>query len=208
LTSSSWAPLLDTVKRTVPARRPEPSACATPGPSGAAARSREKEVTSLLAECSCRGVSPATSQRPSSCPLPRRWTRAGPGNSEQHAVPVNVLPGQMADAVGISERHRASGTATLRRPSFRRRCHHVQDSPLTAGRQTLVQVRHIGLVNIIAGKTSCPNWSRTTRRRKAAAESRRFFPTAALRCIRGSSQRSGRSWRARRLASAAKLALD
>jgi lipid-A-disaccharide synthase len=76
-----------------------------------------------------------------------------------HPVPVTVLPGQMYDAVGISDAAMvASGTATLETALLGTpMVIAYRISPLTAavGRR-VIRVRHIGLVNLIAGRTLAP----------------------------------------------------
>ena len=157
-------PLLDTVKRTrsrkealeaFGLRDAWPIVALLPG-------SREKEVTSLLAEMLGAAEILARNFAEAQFVLPLAET-VDPGLVQgilrQHAVPVNVLPGQMADAVGISDAAIvASGTATLETALLQTpMVITYKISPLTAAvGKRLVRVRHIGLVNIIAGRTVVP----------------------------------------------------
>jgi len=76
-----------------------------------------------------------------------------------YPVAVRLLPGQMYDAVGISDAAMvASGTATLETALLETpMVIAYRISPLTAAvGKRVVRVEHIGLVNIIAGKTVVP----------------------------------------------------
>jgi lipid-A-disaccharide synthase len=157
-------PLLDTVKRTrsrkealeaFGLRDAWPIVALLPG-------SREKEVTSLLAEMLGAAEILARNFAEAQFVLPLAET-VDPGLVQgilrQHAVPVSILPGQMADAVGISDAAIvASGTATLETALLQTpMVITYKISPLTAAvGKRLVRVRHIGLVNIIAGRTVVP----------------------------------------------------
>jgi len=157
-------PLLDTVKRTrsrkealeaFGLRDAWPIVALLPG-------SREKEVLSLLAEMLGAAEILARDFADAQFVLPLAET-VDPGLVQgilgQQAVPVSVLPGQMYDAVGISDAAIvASGTATLETALLQTpMVITYKISPLTAAvGKRLVRVRHIGLVNIIAGKTVVP----------------------------------------------------
>ena len=157
-------PLLDTVKRTrsreealaaFGLRDTRPVVAILPG-------SREKEVMSLLPEMLGAAEILARDFAEAQFVLPLAET-VDPGMVQeilrQHAVPVSVLPGQMVDAVAISDVAMvASGTATLETALLQTpMVITYKISPLTAavGRR-LIRVQHIGLVNIIAGKTLVP----------------------------------------------------
>ena len=124
--------------------------------------SREKEVTALLPEMAGAAGILARDFEGAQFVLPLADT-VDPGLAEailrRHAVPVTVVPGQMYDAVGLADAAMvASGTATLETAllgtplviAYR-------TSPLTAaiGRR-VIRVKHIGLVNLIAGRTLAP----------------------------------------------------
>ena len=124
--------------------------------------SREKEVMSLLPEMLGAAAILARDFEEAQFVLPLAET-VDPGLVQgilrQHAVPVSVLPGQMADAVGISDVAMvASGTATLETALLQTpMVITYKISPLTAAvGKRLIRVQHIGLVNIIAGKTVVP----------------------------------------------------
>ena len=74
-------------------------------------------------------------------------------------VPVTVVPGQMYDAVGLADAAMvASGTATLETALLGTpMVIAYRISPFTAavGRR-VIRVKHIGLVNLIAGRTLAP----------------------------------------------------
>jgi lipid-A-disaccharide synthase len=124
--------------------------------------SREKEVTSLLPEMAgaagilVRDFPGAQFLLPLAETVDPALVR---GILRGHAVPVTVLPGQMYDAVGISDAAMvASGTATLETALLGTpMVIAYRISPLTAavGRR-VIRVKHIGLVNLIAGKTLVP----------------------------------------------------
>ncbi len=124
--------------------------------------SREKEVTSLLPEMAgaagilVRDFPDAQFLLPLAETVDPALVR---GILRGHAVPVTVLPGQMYDAVGISDAAMvASGTATLETALLGTpMVIAYRISPLTAavGRR-VIRVKHIGLVNLIAGKTLVP----------------------------------------------------
>ena len=157
-------PLLDAVKRSrtrgealaaFGLRDTRPIVALLPG-------SREKEVMSLLPEMVGAAGILARDFEEAQFVLPLAET-VDPGLVQgilrQHAVPVKVLPGQMADAVGISDVAMvASGTATLETALLQTpMVITYKISPLTAAvGKRLIRVRHIGLVNIIAGKTVVP----------------------------------------------------
>jgi lipid-A-disaccharide synthase len=157
-------PLLDSVKRTLSReealaafglRNARPIVALLPG-------SREKEVMSLLPEMLGAAGILARDFGQAQFVLPLADT-VDPGLVQgilrQHAVPVKVLPGQMYDAVGISDVAMvASGTATLETALLETpMVIAYRISPLTAavGRR-VIRIQHIGLVNIIAGKTLVP----------------------------------------------------
>jgi lipid-A-disaccharide synthase len=157
-------PLLDTVKRAHSRREALeafglrdawPIVALLPG-------SREKEVMSLLAEMLGAAEILARDFAEAQFVLPLAET-VDPGLVQgilrQHAVPVSVLRGRMYDAVGISDVAMvASGTATLETALLQTpMVITYKISPLTAAvGKRLIRVRHIGLVNIIAGKTVVP----------------------------------------------------
>ena len=124
--------------------------------------SREKEVTSLLPEMAgaagilVRDFPDAQFLLPLAETVDPALVR---GILRGHAVPVTVLPGQMYDAVGISDAAIvASGTATLETALLETpMVIAYRISPLTAavGRR-VIRVQHIGLVNLIAGRTLAP----------------------------------------------------
>jgi lipid-A-disaccharide synthase len=157
-------PLLDSVKRTrtreeaVAAfglRDTWPTVALLPG-------SREKEVTSLLPEMLGAAAILARDFEGAQFVLPLADT-VDPGLVEaiigRHPVTVTVLPGQMYDAVGISDAAMvASGTATLETALLETpMVIAYKASPLTAAiGKRVVRVDHMGLANIIAGKTVVP----------------------------------------------------
>ena len=124
--------------------------------------SREKEVTSLLPEMAgaagilVRDFPDAQFLLPLAETVDPALVR---GILRGHAVPVTVLPGQMYDAVGISDAAMvASGTATLETALLGTpMVIAYRISPLTAaiGRR-VIRVKNIGLVNLIAGRTLAP----------------------------------------------------
>jgi lipid-A-disaccharide synthase len=157
-------PLLDTVKRTrsrkealeaFGLRDAWPIVALLPG-------SREKEVMSLLAEMLGAAEILARDFAEAQFVLPLAETvdpELVRGILRQHSVPVSILPGQMVDAVGISDAAMvASGTATLETALLQTpMVITYKISPLTAAvGKRLIRVRHIGLVNIIAGRTVVP----------------------------------------------------
>jgi lipid-A-disaccharide synthase len=157
-------PLLDAVKRTrsreealaaFGLRDAWPLVALLPG-------SREKEVTSLLPEMAGAAEILARDFPDAQFVLPLAETvdpSLVQGILRGHPVPVTVLPGQMYDAVGISDAAMvASGTATLETALLETpMVIAYRISPLTAavGRR-VIRVKHIGLVNLIAGKTLAP----------------------------------------------------
>jgi len=124
--------------------------------------SREKEVTSLLPEMAGAAGILVRDFPDTQFVLPLAET-VDPALVRDilrgHAAPVTVLPGQMYDAVGISDAAMvASGTATLETALLGTpMVIAYRISPLTAavGRR-VIRVKHIGLVNLIAGKTLVP----------------------------------------------------
>ena len=124
--------------------------------------SREKEVTSLLPEMAGAAGILVRDFPDAQFLLPLAET-VDPALVQDilrgHAAPVTVLPGQMYDAVGISDAAMvASGTATLETALLGTpMVIAYRISPLTAavGRR-VIRVKHIGLVNLIAGKTLVP----------------------------------------------------
>jgi lipid-A-disaccharide synthase len=157
-------PLLDAVKRSrtrgealaaFGLRDARPIVALLPG-------SREKEVMGLLPEMLGAAGILARDFEEAQFVLPLADT-VDPGLVQgilrEHAVPVKVLPGQMYDAVGISDAAMvASGTATLETALLQTpMVIAYRISPLTAaiGRR-VIRVEHIGLVNIIAGKKLMP----------------------------------------------------
>ena len=124
--------------------------------------SREKEVTSLLPEMAGAAGILVRDFPGTQFVLPLAET-VDPALVQDilrgHAAPVTVLPGQMYDAVGISDAAMvASGTATLETALLGTpMVIAYRISPLTAavGRR-VIRVKHIGLVNLIAGKTLVP----------------------------------------------------
>jgi lipid-A-disaccharide synthase len=157
-------PLLDSVKRTrtreeaiaaFGLRDTWPTVALLPG-------SREKEVTSLLPEMLGAAALLARDFEGAQFILPLADT-VDLGMVEaligKHPVPVTVLPGQMYDAVGISDAAMvASGTATLETALLETpMVIAYRASPLTAAiGKRVVRIDHIGLANIIAGKTVVP----------------------------------------------------
>ncbi|HTZ39955.1 MAG TPA: lipid-A-disaccharide synthase [Syntrophales bacterium] len=157
-------PLLDSVKRTrtreealaaFGLRDSWPIVALLPG-------SREKEVTSLLPEMLGAAAILGRDFQESQFVLPLADT-VDAGLVEKitrgYPVAVRVLPGQMYDAVGISDAAMvASGTATLETALLETpMVIAYRISPLTAAvGKRVVRVEHIGLVNIIAGKTVVP----------------------------------------------------
>ena len=134
------------------------------------------------------------------------------GILRQHAVPVSVLPGQMYNAVGMSDVAMvASGTATLETALLQTpMVITYKISPLTAAvGKRLIRVQHIGLVNIIAGKALVPELVQddATAEKLAAEVKGDPFRPAALRCHPGSSLGSGRNWANLAPRRAAELAL-
>jgi lipid-A-disaccharide synthase len=124
--------------------------------------SREKEVMSLLPEMLGAAGILTRDFEEAQFVLPLAET-VDPGLVQgilrRHAIPVSVLPGQMYDAVGISDVAMvASGTATLETALLQTpMVIAYRISPLTAAvGKRLIRVQHIGLVNIIAGKTLVP----------------------------------------------------
>ena len=124
--------------------------------------SREKEVTSLLPEMAGAAGILVRDFPGTQFVLPLAET-VDPALVQDilrgHAAPVTVLPGQMYDAVGISDAAMvASGTATLETALLGTpMVIAYRISPLTAavGRR-VIRVQHIGLVNLIAGRTLAP----------------------------------------------------
>lgn len=124
--------------------------------------SREKEVTSLLPEMAGAAGILVRDFPGAQFVLPLAET-VDPALVQDilrgHPVPVTVLPGRMYDAVGISDAAMvASGTATLETALLGTpMVIAYRISPLTAavGKRVL-RVKHIGLVNLIAGKTLAP----------------------------------------------------
>jgi lipid-A-disaccharide synthase len=157
-------PLLDSVKRTrtreeaiaaFGLRDTWPTVALLPG-------SREKEVISLLPEMLGAAALLARDFEGAQFILPLADT-VDLGMVEaiigKHPVPVTVLPGQMYDAVGISDAAMvASGTATLETALLETpMVIAYRASPLTAAiGKRVVRIDHIGLANIIAGKTVVP----------------------------------------------------
>jgi lipid-A-disaccharide synthase len=157
-------PLLDSVKRTrtreeaiaaFGLRDTWPTVALLPG-------SREKEVTSLLPEMLGAAAILARDFEGSQFVLPLADT-VDAGLVEaiicKYPVAVTVLPGQMYDAVGISDAAMiASGTATLETALLETpMVIAYRASPLTAAiGKRVVRVDHMGLANIIAGKTVVP----------------------------------------------------
>ena len=124
--------------------------------------SRAKEVTSLLPEMAGAAEILIRDFPDAQFVLPLAETvdpALVQGILSGHPVPVTVLPGQMYDAVGISDAAMvASGTATLETALLGTpMVIAYRISPLTAavGRR-VIRVKHIGLVNLIAGKTLVP----------------------------------------------------
>jgi lipid-A-disaccharide synthase len=157
-------PLLDAVKRTrsreealaaFGLRDMRPIVALLPG-------SREKEVTSLLpvmlgAAAILRGNFPEAqfvlplAETVAPC-IADKIIRAFP-------VPVVAVPGQIYDCIGISDVAMvASGTATLETALLETPMVIVyRISPLTAAiGKRIIHLKHIGLVNIIAGTTLVP----------------------------------------------------
>jgi lipid-A-disaccharide synthase len=157
-------PLLDSVKRTrtreeaiaaFGLRDTWPTVALLPG-------SREKEVTSLLPEMLGAAAILARDFEGAQFILPLADT-VNPGLVEaiigKHPIPVTVLPGQMYDAVGISDAAMvASGTATLETALLETpMVIAYRASPLTAAiGKRVVRIDHFGLANIIAGKAVVP----------------------------------------------------
>jgi lipid-A-disaccharide synthase len=157
-------PLLDSVKRTCTReeataafglRDTWPTVALLPG-------SREKEVTSLLPEMLGAAEILARDFEKAQFVLPLADT-VDPGLVEKiisrHPVPVTVIPGRMYDAVGISDVAMvASGTATLETALLEiPMVIAYRISPLTAAvGKRFIRVDHIGLANIIAGRTVVP----------------------------------------------------
>jgi len=157
-------PLLDSVKRTrtreeaiaaFGLRDTWPTVALLPG-------SREKEVTSLLPEMLGAAAILARDFEGAQFVLPLADT-VDPGLVEaiigKHPIPVTVLPGQMYDAVGISDAAMvASGTATLETALLETpMVIAYRASPLTAAiGKRVVRIDHFGLANIIAGKAVVP----------------------------------------------------
>ncbi len=157
-------PLLDSVKRTCTReeataafglRDTWPTVALLPG-------SREKEVTSLLPEMLGAAEILARDFEKAQFVLPLADT-VEPGLVEKiirrHSVPVTVIPGRMYDAVGTSDVAMvASGTATLETALLETpMVIAYRISPLTAAvGKRFIRVNHIGLANIIAGRTVVP----------------------------------------------------
>ncbi|NPV05228.1 MAG: lipid-A-disaccharide synthase [Syntrophaceae bacterium] len=124
--------------------------------------SRQKEVTALLPEMAGAAEILARHFEGAQFVLPLADTVDAAlvdGILRGRPVPVTVVPGQMYDVVGLADAAMvASGTATLETAllgtplviAYR-------TSPLTAaiGRR-VIRVKHIGLVNLIAGRTLAP----------------------------------------------------
>ena len=124
--------------------------------------SRAKEVTSLLPEMAGAAEILIRDFPDAQFVLPLAETvdpALVQGILSGHPVPVTVLTGQMYDAVGISDAAMvASGTATLETALLGTpMVIAYRISPLTAavGRR-VIRVQHIGLVNLIAGRTLAP----------------------------------------------------
>lgn len=124
--------------------------------------SREKEVTALLPEMAGAAEILARDFEGAQFVLPLADTvdpALVEGILRGRTVPVTVLQGQMYDAVGISDAAMvASGTATLETALLGTpMVIAYRISPLTAavGRR-VIRVTHIGLVNLIAGRTLAP----------------------------------------------------
>jgi lipid-A-disaccharide synthase len=124
--------------------------------------SREKEVTTLLPEMAGAAEILARDFEGAQFVLPLADTvdpALVEGILRGRTVPVTVLQGQMYDAVGISDAAMvASGTATLETALLGTpMVIAYRISPLTAavGRR-VIRVTHIGLVNLIAGRTLAP----------------------------------------------------
>ena len=124
--------------------------------------SREKEVTTLLPEMAGAAEILSRDFEGAQFVLPLADT-VDPALVDRilrgRPVPVTVLPGQMYDAVGISDAAMvASGTATLETALLGTpMVIAYRISPLTAaiGRR-VIRVKNIGLVNLIAGRTLAP----------------------------------------------------
>jgi len=124
--------------------------------------SREKEVTTLLPEMAGAAEILARDFEGAQFVLPLADTvdpAIVDGILRGRPVPVTVLPGQMYDAVGLADAAMvASGTATLE-PALLGPPMVIayRSSPLTAavGRR-VIRVKHIGLVNLIAGRALAP----------------------------------------------------
>jgi len=124
--------------------------------------SREKEVTTLLPEMAGAAEILARDFEGAQFVLPLADT-VDPaivnGILRGRPVPVTVLPGQMYDAVGLADAAMvASGTATLETALLGTpMVIAYRISPLTAavGRR-VIRVKHIGLVNLIAGRALAP----------------------------------------------------
>ncbi len=157
-------PLLDAVKRTrsreealnaLGLRDAWPIVALLPG-------SREKEVTTLLPEMAGAARILARDFEGAQFVLPRADTvdpALVQGILQAHSVPVTVVPGQMYDAVGLADAAMvASGTATLETALLETpMVIAYRISPLTAAvGKRVIRVKHIGLVNLIAGKTLAP----------------------------------------------------
>ena len=157
-------PLLDAVKRTLSReealaafglRDARPIVAMLPG-------SREKEVTTLLPEMAGAAEILARDFEGAQFVLPRADT-VDPGLVQgilsRHRAAVRVLDGRMYDAVGLADAAMvASGTATLETALLETpMVIAYRTSPLTAavGRR-VIRVKHIGLVNLIAGRELAP----------------------------------------------------
>lgn len=121
--------------------------------------SREKEVTSLLPEMAGAAEILIRDFPNAQFVLPLAETvdpSLVQGILSGHPVPVTVLPGQMYDAVGISDAAMvASGTATLETALLGTPmviAYRISSLTAAVGRR-VIRVKHIGLVNLIAGKT-------------------------------------------------------
>ena len=157
-------PLLDAVARTrsreealaaFGLRDAQPIVAILPG-------SREKEVTTLLPEMAGAAEILSREFEGAQFVLPLADT-VDPGLVEGilrgRPVPVTVVPGQMYDAVGIADAAMvASGTATLETALLGTPlviAYRISRLTAAIGRR-VIRVQHIGLVNLIAGKTLAP----------------------------------------------------
>ena len=157
-------PLLDAVARTrsreealtaFGLRDAQPIVAILPG-------SREKEVTTLLPEMAGAAEILSREFEGAQFVLPLADT-VDPGLVEGilrgRPVPVTVVPGQMYDAVGLADAAMvASGTATLETALLGTPlviAYRISRLTAAIGRR-VIRVQHIGLVNLIAGKTLAP----------------------------------------------------